>query len=103
AAKVSTATDDAFRLLVSGRKKDEGKGALFIHQDAAFYRANLDVGANVEYAAEPGRMMYLVPARGEIAINGLIVPERAGVQIEDEDRIIIDAPEGAEVVLLDLP
>ncbi|MDH5187825.1 MAG: pirin family protein [Rhodospirillaceae bacterium] len=103
AAMVSTATDDQFRLLVSGRKKDEGAGALFIHQDAAFYRANLEAGAKVEYVTEPGRMIYLVPAKGEIAVNGSIVPVRAGVQIEDEDRITIDAPEGAEVVLLDLP
>ncbi|MCK5166618.1 MAG: pirin family protein [Rhodospirillaceae bacterium] len=102
AAEVPQATGDSFRLLVSGRKKDEGRGALFINQDAAFYGAQLEQGANIEYVTDLGRMMYLVSARGEIAVNGSIVPERAGVQIEDEERITIDAPEGAEVVLLDL-
>lgn len=102
AAQVPDATGDSFRLLVSGRKKDEGLGALFIHQDAAFYGAKLDEGANVEYVTEPGRMIYLVPARGEIAVNGSMVSERAGVEITEEERITIDALEGAEVVLLDL-
>lgn len=43
---------------------------------------------------------YLVPARGRIEINGWEAPERAGVQVTDEEQIVIKALTSAEVVLV---
>lgn len=103
AADIKRDNKDTLQLLVSGRKGDDGSGALFINQDAAFYVAELTAGGQVTHALEKGRRVYLVSARGEVSINGNLAPERAGIEVEDEEEIVIDAPDGAEVALLDLP
>jgi len=92
-----------FQTLVSGRHGREHDGALFIHQDAALKAAVLDPGEAAAVDVEPGRRAYLVPARGAVAVNGVAVPERGAAEIEGETRLTIEAPDGAEVVLLDLP
>lgn len=94
---------DGFVTLVSGRHGREHKDALFIHQDAAFLAAVMDEGRTCALSLEPGRRAYIVPARGEIEINGVRVPQRGAAQIEREQQLTITAPTGAEVVLLDLP
>lgn len=92
-----------FQTLVSGRHGREHAEALFIHQDAALMAAILDAGESATVTLEPGRKAYLVPARGEVTVNGTPVPERGSVEIEHEQSLTIVAPQGAEVVLLDLP
>jgi len=92
-----------FQTLVSGLGGREHADALYINQDAAFMACVMDAGEEVSVDIAPGRRAYLVPARGEVEVNGIVVPERAGVQIEREERLSIKAANGAEVVLLDLP
>ncbi len=92
-----------FQTLVSGRGGREHEDALYINQDAAFMAAVMDAGEEVNVDIEPSRHAYLVPARGEVMVNGVLVPERGGAQIEREERLVIRAEKGAEVVLLDLP
>lgn len=92
-----------FQTLVSGRYGREHEDALFIHQDAAFMAAVLDKGEKAEIEIEPGRRAYLVPARGSVLVNGVLVPERGSAEIERETHLSVEAPEGAEVVVLDLP
>lgn len=92
-----------FQTLVSGRGGREHDDALFIHQDAAFMAAILDAGESTQLTIEPGRKVYLVPARGAILVNGVEVPERGSAEIENEAQLNIEAPQGAEVVLFDLP
>ena len=43
-----------------------------------------------------------MPALGSIEINGTEAPERAGVQVTDEEQIVIKALTAAEVVLVDV-
>lgn len=92
-----------FQTLVSGRHGRGHADALYINQDAAFMAAILDAGESVTVELEPGRKAYLVPARGEVEVNGVVVPERGSVEIEREQLLSIKAKDGAEVVLLDLP
>lgn len=92
-----------FQTLVSGLDGQEHTDALFIHQDAALMAAVLDAGEQVSFEVKPRRRAYIVPARGEIELNGVIVPERGAAQVEHESRLILKAVQGAEVVLLDLP
>ena len=49
------------------------------------------------------RRAYLVPARGNITVNGAPAKERDGVAITDEDQIVIRAEDECEIVLVDLP
>jgi redox-sensitive bicupin YhaK (pirin superfamily) len=94
----------ALTVLASGRSGDAGDtGALPIHQDAALLCATLEAGESVTHILNEGRRAYLVPAHGNITVNGVPVAERDGVAISDEDRIVIDPKSACEIVLLDLP
>lgn len=87
--------------LASGRAGDES--ALPIHQDAAVLGATLLAGQSVEHRLRPGRTAYLVPALGQLTVNGREVNARDGAVIADEDTIQITAIEDSEVLLADLP
>jgi len=86
--------------LASGRSADEG--ALKIFQDAAVMGATLSPGEEIVHGLTDGRQAYLVPARGEITVNGISVSERAGVKVTGEDTISMTAVTEAEVVLVDV-
>ena len=49
------------------------------------------------------RYLYLVPSKGQVSVNGVDVPERAGAAIREVDRLVIKAAEDAEFVLVDVP
>jgi len=87
--------------LASGRAGDES--ALPIHQDAAVLGATLLAGQSVVHRLQPGRTAYLVPALGQLTVNGREVNARDGVIVTDEDTIQIKAVEDSEVLLADLP
>jgi len=87
-------------VLASGRAND--KGALKIFQDAAVMGATLRPGEEIVHGLPGGRKAYLVPARGEITVNGIAVSERAGVEIQSEETITMTALTEAEVVLVDV-
>jgi len=86
--------------LASGRTENDG--GLLIHQDAAVLGATLKAGEDAVYGLPGGRRAYLVPARGGIEINGTPAPERAGVQVSEEETLTIQAVTEAEVVLVDV-
>jgi redox-sensitive bicupin YhaK (pirin superfamily) len=87
--------------LASGRITDDG--VLPIHQDATLFGANIAAGQGLEVDIEPGRLVYLVPSAGAIVVNGIEVPNRAGVAIADETRLSISGPDAFDLVLADLP
>ena len=94
---------DGFVTLVSGRHGQEHEDALFIHQDVAFLAAVLNAGQEATVDLDAGRRAYVVPAKGEIEVNGVRVPERGAAAISDQEGLTIRALEGAEVTVLDLP
>lgn len=92
-----------FVTLVSGRNGVEHQDALFIHQDAAFLASIMEAGEEAEIQIEPGRRAYVVPARGEIEVCGVVVPERGSAEVSGETLLSIKALRDAEVAVLDLP
>ncbi|HSK41797.1 MAG TPA: pirin family protein [Arenibaculum sp.] len=90
-------------VLASGRPADAGTGALHINQDAALLAATLKAGQTVRHAFEPGRVSYLVTARGRVSVNGVEMGERDGAVIRGEPAVVIEALEESEVLLTDLP
>jgi redox-sensitive bicupin YhaK (pirin superfamily) len=88
-----------FVTLASGDKSD-GE-ALPIRTDAKVVGARLDAGESVEYAMQPGRHAYLVPARGAVTVNGVRIEARDGAAIHDEKALKIEAVDDAEIVLVD--
>jgi hypothetical protein len=88
-------------LLVSGRKSDEGKGALFIHQDAAIYGGRIEAGKTVNLKI--GKQAYILVSKGEITVNGTRLGERDGAEVENENELQISANGGlAEVLVIDI-
>lgn len=83
--------------LASGRNAE---GALPIRTDAEVSGALLQAGAEIIYEFRKEDAGYLVPATGQIEVNGTPVHAREGLVIRDEDRISIKAVEDAELVLI---
>ncbi len=86
--------------LASGRAKNDG--GLPIHQDAAVLGATLKAGEEASHGLSGDRRAYLVPALGEIEVNGRLASERAGIHIAGEETIAIKAVTDAEIVLVDV-
>jgi redox-sensitive bicupin YhaK (pirin superfamily) len=86
-------------VLASGRANDDG--ALPIHQDAAVIAAVLKAGQSISHGSAGGRFAYLVPTVGAVTVNGVRIDTRDGAAIADETRIVIEALEDSEIVLVD--
>jgi redox-sensitive bicupin YhaK (pirin superfamily) len=76
---------------------------LLIHQDATLYGALIEKGTAVTYDQKPDRMGYLVVAEGSVTLNGIMLKTRDGAAIASDEPLEISAPEGAEILLFDLP
>jgi quercetin 2,3-dioxygenase len=87
-----------FVTLASGMAGDE---ALFIRANARVAGATIAAGETIAYALAPGRHAYLVPAKGQVRVNGITVNERDGAAIKDEALITVEAISDAELVLVD--
>lgn len=91
-----------FVTLASGIAGDEG--TLPIRAQARVLGATLKAGESVEYRfADASRHGYLVPAKGQVEVNGVPLQARDGAAIRDEELIRITASEDAELVLVDAP
>ena len=75
--------------------------ALPIRAEARVLGATLKAGESAEYALGEGRHAYLVPADGEVEVNGVTLDARDGAAIADEAVVTITALDDAEVVLVD--
>jgi redox-sensitive bicupin YhaK (pirin superfamily) len=88
-----------FVTLASGLP-DDGD-ALPIRAQARVAGATLKAGESTTYTLGPGRHAYLVPAVGEVEVNGVRVPARDGLAATDEDTLTVTALSDSEVVLVD--
>jgi redox-sensitive bicupin YhaK (pirin superfamily) len=75
--------------------------ALPIRTRARVAGATLRAGESAEYALDPGRRAYLVPAAGAVEVNGVRLEPRDGAAIRDEAVLRVRALEDAEVLLVD--
>jgi redox-sensitive bicupin YhaK (pirin superfamily) len=89
----------AFFTLASGLAGDPD--ALPIRADARVVAATLKAGESVEYQLGKDRFGYLVPATGEVEIDGLRVGARDGAAIRDVEWLKVTARADSEIVLVD--
>jgi len=87
-----------FQVLASGDPADE---ALTINADARVLGATLKAGESLTYDLAPGRRAYLVPAVGEVEVNGTELHARDGAGILDEAQLTVTARTDAELVMVD--
>jgi redox-sensitive bicupin YhaK (pirin superfamily) len=90
-------------VLASGRPEDADLDALTIHQDAAVLGATLKAGEEIVHSLKGGRSAYIVPALGNISINGAPAPERSGTAVTGVETITLRAETDAEIVVVDVP
>jgi redox-sensitive bicupin YhaK (pirin superfamily) len=88
-----------FVVLASGFEDDDD--ALPIRTDARIVAATLKAGETAEYPLGAARRGYLVPARGDIEVNGVAIMARDGAAISGEDTLVVRAVSDAEIVLVD--
>lgn len=100
-------TDRANRLVPLASGEDAvlsaTPGTLLIHQDATLFGALVEKGKSVTYQQKPDRMGYLVVAEGSVTVDGNVLKTRDGAAIAGDEPLEIIAPEGAEILLFDLP
>lgn len=89
----------AFVTLASGLPGDDE--ALPIRAEARLAAATLEQGQSADYQIAEGRRVYLVPASGQIGVNGVTVSAGDGVAVRDEARLTVRALENSEVVLVE--
>jgi redox-sensitive bicupin YhaK (pirin superfamily) len=87
-----------FVTLASGLGDED---ALPIRAQARVAGATIKAGETVVYAIDASRHAYLVPASGEIEVNGVRVPARDGLAATEVEELRITAISDAEVVLVD--
>lgn len=93
--------DKELPLLVSGRKEDEGKGALYIHQNASIHGGTLDAG---QVITQPIRdQAYMLISDGEVEILGELLRKGDGLEITDQDSVTLKAMVPSEIILIDVP
>jgi quercetin 2,3-dioxygenase len=88
----------AWALLASGTGED---GSLPINQDAKVIGATLKSGETLTYDIPAGRFGYLVVADGKAKLNSSLLSARDGAAITGPERIVLEAAEAAEIVLVD--
>lgn len=94
--------DRAGQFVVLASGFDDDADALPIRTDARVLGATLKAGESADYPLGAGRRGYLVPARGEVEVNGVRVNARDGVAITEVEVVTVRAiGEDAEVVLVD--
>ena len=93
--------DKELPLLVSGRKEDEGKKALFIHQDAAIYGGKIKAGTEINQPIK--HQAYLLVSSGEIEILGEPLRKGDGIEVVDRASVGVKALSDAEVIMIDVP
>lgn len=81
---------------------NDNEAPLPIRTDAKVLGATIKAGESVTYdVASLRRHLYLVPATGKVAVNGVEAKQRDGVAITQAEEITITALEDSEVVLVD--
>jgi len=93
--------DRAGQFVVLASGFDEDTDALPIRTDARVVAATLKAGETAEYPLGVNRRGYLVPATGEVEVNGVRLNTRDGAAIRDVEILTVTAVKDAELVLVD--
>ncbi len=81
---------------------DAAQGSLLIHQNVQVFAARLNGTQTLDYPLAAGRKIYLHVARGNLQTNGHALAAGDAVTYVDEDMVILNAVQDAEVLLFDM-
>lgn len=80
----------------------KGDAPIKIHQDINVFVTELEEGESISYKLEEGRQAYLVQIEGQGSINGVLIDEKDGVEIQDESMITLKAITQSHYILFDM-
>jgi redox-sensitive bicupin YhaK (pirin superfamily) len=81
---------------------DGADGSVKIHADAKMFAGLVDDGDRVEHAVANDRYIYVHVASGIVSLNGALLQAGDGVKITDENLLILDQGQKAEVLVFEL-
>jgi len=92
--------DGKLRVVVSG---DGANGSIKIRQDARLLIGLFDGDQKQELSLQADRLTYVHLARGELAVNGVVLKEGDAMKLQNEQLLQLSAGKQAEVLVLYLP
>jgi hypothetical protein len=81
---------------------DGADGSVKIHADAKMFAGLVDGGDRVEHTVGNDRYIYVHVARGGVSCNGAVLQAGDGAKITDENHLILDQGQKAEVLVFEL-
>lgn len=87
------------RLIVS---REGREGSVTVHQHVDLYASIVEAGAEVELSIADSNKVFIQVVRGDIRVNGQDAAAGDGVQITDQDQLIIAGQSEAEFLLFDM-
>lgn len=87
------------RLIASPSGRD---GSVTIHQDVELYASLLNAGQGVDYQIKSNRHVWVQVVKGAIALNGVSLSAGDGAAIDNENKLVLEAKTGTEILLFDL-
>ncbi|MCC9621098.1 pirin family protein [Thalassospira sp. MA62] len=82
--------------------RDGRDNSVTIHQNVDLYVGHLDAGETTTHTFAKGRIGWVQVARGTLCINGEKLVAGDGAAIKDEDQIILDHADQAEILVFDM-
>jgi redox-sensitive bicupin YhaK (pirin superfamily) len=82
---------------------DGAEGSVSIHQDVRLYAGLFDGHESATLDLAPGRLGYVHLVRGRATVNGHALDAGDALRYRDEAQVRIEAGQGAEVLVFDLP
>jgi hypothetical protein len=81
---------------------DGAEGSVTIHADAALYAGLFTGGESATLPLDAARKAYVDLVRGSLAVNGHILHGGDAALLANEDRLVLDRGDDAEVLVFDL-
>ncbi|KPF50708.1 quercetin 2,3-dioxygenase [beta proteobacterium AAP121] len=88
--------------LVTVAARDGREGAVTIHADAAIHAGLFDGDERAELALNARRITYVHVVRGALRVNDRALKAGDAARLEQEDRLVLEGGEDAEVLVFDL-
>jgi redox-sensitive bicupin YhaK (pirin superfamily) len=83
--------------------RDGAEGSVRIHQDARMHAGLFDGDESATLGIAPGRLAYVHLVRGRATVNGRVLAAGDALMYRVEPVVRIEAGQGAEVLVFDLP
>lgn len=81
---------------------DGREGSVTVHADASLRAGLFDGDERADVALPAGRIAYVHLARGSLRVNGHDLQAGDALRLEDEQRLVLEAGQAAEVLVFDL-